>query len=183
MEISNLPATSSVATQAVARFLGPAAERLMAAAIVVSIFGALHVAVLVTARIPYAMAEDGLFFRRLGDVSARTRVPVPSLLAQGLWSIVLVLSGSFDALTDYSVFSILIFWGLVTSSIFVFRRRSPDADRPYRTWGYPVVPFLFLVVTAWLVVNTLVTAPRQAFAGLGLTALGLPFYWYWSKKR
>ncbi len=181
LEVANVSDASSVATEAVAKLLGPGAERLMAAAVVVSIFGALQVAVLVTARIPYAMAEDGVFFRSLGGISAKTHVPVPSLVTQGVWSAVLVLSGSFDALTDYAVFSILIFWGLVTSSIFVFRRRWRDVERPYRTWGYPVVPVLFLIVTAWLVVNSLVTAPRQAFAGLGLTALGLPFYWYWSR--
>jgi APA family basic amino acid/polyamine antiporter len=95
---------------------------------------------------------------------------------------VLVLTGSFDTLTDYAMFAILLFWGMVTASVFVFRRRMPDAERPYRTWGYPVVPALFLLVTAWLVVNTLLTAPRQSLAGLGLLALGLPFYLFWSRR-
>jgi len=94
---------------------------------------------------------------------------------------VLVLSGSFDALTDYAIFSILIFNALVTSSIFVFRVRQPDAERPYRTWGYPATPMVFLVVVGYLLVNALITAPVQAFAGIGLILAGLPFYWYWTK--
>lgn len=181
-EVASVSLSSSVATDAVARLLGPAAQKVMAAALVVSIFSAMQVAVLVCARVPYAMAEDGLFFKGLSRVSPRTRVPITSLVAQAAWSIVLVLSGSFDALTDYSVFAILIFSALITAAIFVLRRRWPDRARPYRTWGYPVVPVLFLIVTAWLVVNTVVTAPAQSLAGLGLIALGLPFYWLWSRS-
>jgi amino acid transporter len=95
---------------------------------------------------------------------------------------ILVLSGSFDALTDYAIFAVVIFLGLTASSIFVFRRRMPEAERPYRTWGYPVVPALFLLMSGLLIGNTLLTMPRQALAGLGLMALGLPFYRYWSRR-
>lgn len=145
-----------------------------------SIFGSLLIASLVCARIPYAMARDGLFFRGLSRVSPRTRVPVRALFAQAAWAIVLVLSGSFDTLTDYAVFSILIFVSLATASVFVFRRTLPDAERGYRTWGYPVVPALFLLVSGWLVISTLLTTPGRALAGLALMVVGLPFYWYWS---
>src|SRR5690606_6543864 len=95
---------------------------------------------LVGARIPYAMAVDGVFFRSLGTVSPRTRVPVRALLWQAVWGTVLVLSGTFDTLTDYAMFAVLIFMALATASVFIFRRRLPDVERPYRTWGYPVVP-------------------------------------------
>jgi basic amino acid/polyamine antiporter, APA family len=115
-------------------------------------------------------------------VSPRTHVPIRALLAQALWASILVLSGSFDALTDYAIFAVVIFVGLTASSIFVFRRRMPEAERPYRTWGYPVVPALFLLMAGLLIGNTLLTMPRQALAGLGLMALGLPFYWYWSRR-
>jgi APA family basic amino acid/polyamine antiporter len=127
------------------------------------------------------MANDGLFFKSLGRLSPRTRVPVRALVAQTIWAIVLVLSGSFDALTDYAIFSILLFSALITSSIFVFRARHPDAGRPYRTLGYPVTPALFLMVVAYLLINAFITAPVQAFTGLALILLGLPFYWYWSR--
>jgi APA family basic amino acid/polyamine antiporter len=181
-QVASVPAASTVATQAIATFLGPAAAKLMAAALAVSVFGALQAMTLVTARIPHAMAEDGLFFRGLARLSPRTRVPIRALFAQAAWASLLVLSGTFDELTDYAIFAILIFLALTTASVFVFRRRQPDLERPYRTWGYPIVPVLFLLVAAWLVLNTLMTSPRQAFAGLGLMALGVPFYWYWSRR-
>jgi APA family basic amino acid/polyamine antiporter len=181
-QLASVPASSTVATEVVRSFLGAGAAKLMAAALAVSVFGTLQVASLVMARIPHAMAEDGLFFRGLAPVSPRTHVPIRALFAQGVWASVLVLSGTYDELTDYAIFAILIFVALTTASVFVFRRRRPDAERPYRTWGYPVVPALFLLVAAWLIVNTVQTSPRQALAGLALMALGLPFYWYWSRR-
>jgi APA family basic amino acid/polyamine antiporter len=155
----------------------------MAAVLAISVFSALHMATLVGARVPHAMAEDGLFFKALAPVSPRTRVPVRALVAQGAWASVLILSGSFDTLTNYSIFAILIFVGLATASVFVFRRRRPDADRPYRTWGYPVVPALVLLVTGWLILNTLMTMPYESFGGLAFLALGLPAYWWFTGNR
>ena len=133
------------------------------------------------ARIPYAMARDGLFFAGLDRVSARSRVPIRALVVQSVWSVVLVLSGSYDTLTDYAIFCILIFVGSATMSVFVFRRRGDDPPA-YQTWGYPVVPVLFLLVSVWLIVNTLMATPGRALAGLGLMACGLPFYWYWTRQ-
>jgi APA family basic amino acid/polyamine antiporter len=179
--VAAVPASSSVATEVVTRVLGAGAANVMAGVLAMSIFGALQIASLVSARIPYAMARDGIFFTALARLSPRTRVPVRALVAQGAWASVLVLSGSYDTLTDYAIFSTLIFVGLVTASVFVFRKRYPDAHRAYRTWGYPVVPAVFLLVTGWLVVSTLLTTPGRALAGLALMAAGLPFYWYWSR--
>ena len=181
-EIASVPASSSVATQVASRFLGSGAVGLMAAALMISSFGALHTSVLASARFPFAMARDGLFFRGLAHVSPRTHAPVRALLAQGVWAALLTLSGSFDTLTDYAIFALWIFYGLTIASVFTFRRRLPDAVRPYRTWGYPVVPAIFLAVTAWLIVNTLITAPVQSIIGLSLIALGVPVYWYWSRN-
>ena len=171
-----------MATVAATRFLGPAATGLMSGLLAVSVLTALQIVALVGARIPYAMAQDGLFFRSLAPLSPRTRVPVRALIAQAAWSSVLVLSGTFDTLTDYVIFAVLIFMGLATASVFVFRRTLPDVPRPYRTWGYPVTPVLFLITAGWLIVNTLQTSPTQALSGLGLVALGVPFYLYWSRR-
>jgi APA family basic amino acid/polyamine antiporter len=179
--VASVPASSSVATEVVTRFLGPGAGGVMAAALAMSVFGSLQVVSLVSARIPYAMAEDGVFFSSLARLSPRTRVPIRALLAQAAWAIVLVFSGSYDTITDYAIFAVLIFVALATASVFVFRRRMPDAERAYRTWGYPVVPILFLMVATWIVINTLLTTPDRALAGVGLMLLGLPFYWYWSR--
>ena len=180
--VAGVPVSSSVATEVVASFQGPRAGGFMAAALAMCVFGSLQVVSLVSARIPYAMAQDGLFFKSLGRLSPRTRVPIRALLAQAAWSIVLVFSGSYDTITDYAIFAVLIFVALATASVFLFRRRMPDAPRPYRTLGYPVVPILFLLAASWLVINTLLTTPDRALAGVGLMLLGLPFYWYWSRQ-
>jgi APA family basic amino acid/polyamine antiporter len=179
--VASISPASAVATEVVARFLGPAAGGLMAAALAMSVFGSLLVVALVSARIPYAMAVDGLFFSALGRLSPRTRVPIRALWVQAAWAIVLVCSGSYDTITDYAIFAVLIFVILATASVFVFRRRMPDAERAYRTLGYPVVPVLFMLVATAIVINTLVTTPDRAFAGVGLMLAGLPFYWYWSR--
>lgn len=182
VEIASVPASVAVASEVMARVIGPGAAGLMASALAMSVFAALHMAVLVGARIPHAMAEDGLFFKALAPISPRTRVPVRALAAQGVWASVLILSGSFDTLTNYSIFSALIFVGLATAAVFIFRRRRPEAERPYRTWGYPVVPALVLLVTAWLIVNTIVTMPYESFGGLLFLALGVPAYWFFTRR-
>jgi APA family basic amino acid/polyamine antiporter len=181
--IAGISPASAVATEVVSRFLGPVAGGVMAGALAMSIFGSLQVVSLVSARIPYAMAADGLFFSSLARLSPRTRVPVRALLAQAVWAIVIVFSGSYDTITDYAIFAVLVFVVLATASVFVFRRRMPGAARSYRTRGYPVIPILFMVVATGIVINTLVTTPDRALAGVGLMLVGLPFYWYWSRKR
>jgi APA family basic amino acid/polyamine antiporter len=127
------------------------------------------------------MARDRLFFQNLARLSSRTHVPIGALVVQGIWGSILALSGSFDTLTNYVIFGSWIFYGLTTASVFIFRRTMPDVERPYKAWGYPVVPILFLLVTAGLLVNTLYYTPKQALIGLGLIGLGLPVYWYWSR--
>jgi APA family basic amino acid/polyamine antiporter len=181
-EIASVPLSSSVASEVTKRFLGPAAVGLIAMALLASSFGALHSSIFANSRVPFAMAQDGLFFRKLATVSAKNRVPVNPLLAQAAWASVLTLSGTYDTLTDCVMFASWLLYGLTAASVFVFRKRMPDAERPYRTWGYPVVPALFLLVTAWLLINTLLATPVQAIAGLVLISVGLPFYWYWSRK-
>jgi APA family basic amino acid/polyamine antiporter len=178
--IASITKESSVAREVAQTFLGPVAVSLIAAALMASSIGTLHTSILTGARVPYVMSRDRLFFQNLAKLSPRTHVPIGALVLQGVWACVLALSGSFDTLTDYVIFGSWIFYGLVTASVFLFRRRMPDAERPYRAWGYPVVPVLFLLVTAWLLINTLLTTPVQALIGLGLILLGLPVYYYWA---
>lgn len=182
-EVANVSTASSVATEVAGRFLGPLAVSLIAAALLGSTFGTLHVGVLTGARVPYAMARDRLFFQNLARLSQRTHVPIGALLMQAVWACALALSGSFDALSNYSIFALWIFYALTTATVFVFRQRMPEMERPYRTWGYPVVPALFLLVAGWLLVTTLLTAPLQSVTGLVLIALGLPVYYYWHRER
>jgi APA family basic amino acid/polyamine antiporter len=173
-----------VASKAATTFLGEYGGKLVAVAFVVSAFGALNGSILSNARVPYAMARDGLFFAKMAQLSERTRVPVSALVVQAVWSSVLAVSGTFDQLTDSLLFASWIFYGLVTSSVFVLRRRMPQAPRPYRTLGYPVVPAIFVLVSAWLVVNTLIEKRVESVTGLVLIVAGLPlFYWFRSRSR
>ena len=182
LQVAAVPASSSVATEVLKRFLGPLAVSLTAVALMVSSFGALHASVLANSRIPFAMARDGLFFRAFVKLSPRSNVPVRAILAQAGWASILALSGSYDTLTDSVVFSSWLFYGLMTAALFVFRRKMPDAPRPYRAFGYPVVPMIFLTATTALLLNTFIAAPRQALQGVAVLAAGLPFYWYWSRQ-
>ena len=178
LEIANVSGSSSVAQEVAIRFLGSGALIIMTIGLMASSLGTLHTSILTGARVPYAMAQDGAFFKRFGQLSEGTRVPILALVLQGIWACLLCLSGSFDTLTDYVVFGSWIFYALATASVFVFRRKMPDAVRPYRAFGYPVVPILFLIVAGWLLVNTMITAPLQAFVGIFLILSGLPVYYY-----
>jgi APA family basic amino acid/polyamine antiporter len=189
--VASVSANSSVAAEVTNSFMAPFSAYakalvagLVAAALMASSVGTLHTSVLTGARVPYAMARDGLFFDKLSKVSETTRVPARAVLAQGLWACALVLIlRRFDKLTDYVVFGSYIFYGLVTASIFVFRRRMPNAERPYKAWGYPVVPALFLLVTGFLLVNTFWAAPSEAILGLLLIGLGFPVYYFFFRQR
>lgn len=176
--IAGLSKDSSVAQEVATRFLGAGAVTLMLVGLMASSFGTLHTSVLSGSRIPFAMAADGMFPKSLSKVSERTRVPVRAILAQGVWASLLALSGSFDVLTDYVVFGSWIFYALATSSIFVFRTKYPEMERPYKAFGYPVVPVLFLLVATWLLLTTLYNKPVSSFTGIGLILLGLPIYFY-----
>lgn len=181
VQIASVSANSSVATEVLKRFWGPVAVSLTAIALMVSSFGSLHASVLANSRIPFAMARDGIFFRALGKLSPRSRVPVHAILAQAAWGSVLALSGSYDTLTDSVIFVSWTFYGLSIAALFVFRRTMPDAVRPYRALGYPLVPLMFLLVTVTLLVDTFFAAPRQALGGLAVLAAGLPLYWWWTR--
>ena len=172
-----------VASKAAQSFLGDYGGRLIAVAFVISALGALNGSILSNARVPFAMAEDGLFFNRMKSLSQTTHVPVFSIAVQAVWSCVLALSGTFDQLTDCLLFASWIFYGLVTSSVFVLRRKMPNAPRPYKTLGYPIVPLVFVLVTIWLIVNTWQTKRVESAVGLGLILIGLPLYFYFKRSK
>jgi basic amino acid/polyamine antiporter, APA family len=183
-EVASVDSTaSSVAAEAIRRMLGPTAVTLMAAVMMLSSWGSLQSSILGTARIPYAMARDGAFFQSLARVSKNTRVPVISLIVQAVWAGVLTLSGSFDRLTEMAIFAFWLFYGLVAAAVFVFRWREPDAVRPYRTWGYPVVPALFVLTTIYLIGVTMYNQFWRSVVGLAIIAAGLPVYWYFARKN
>ena len=169
---------SRIGEAAASALLGPAAGQWLAAAVVVSTFGCLAATILYSSRIYQPMAADGLFFRSLSRIDPVSHVPARSLWAQSLWAVVLTLSGSYSQLYTYAVLVTLLFHVLAGIAVFVLRRSRPEAPRPYRVWGYPLVPIAFLAAMAVLLVNTVAERPIESLLGLGLVALGLPAYLY-----
>jgi APA family basic amino acid/polyamine antiporter len=172
-----------VAAKAAQTFLPHYGVKLVALAALLSTIGVLNGSLLTAARIPYAMARDGLFFARFAQLNEKSSAPVASIIFTGLWSSVLALSATFDQLTDSVIFAGMIFYGATTAGVLVLRRKMPDAPRPYRTLGYPVVPLLFVLVAAWLLVNTVITSALVSLAGLVLIAAGLPLYFVMQRGR
>jgi APA family basic amino acid/polyamine antiporter len=171
-----------VAAKAAQAFWSHGAQ-LVSIAFMISALGALNGITLMNARVPYAMARNGLFFRPLADLDADSRVPVKAIWFQGIWACLLALSGTFDQITTSVIFAVWLFTALVGSSLFVLRRKLPAAPRRYRALGYPVVPALFVLVAAWLVVNSLSATPVESAAGLVFIALGLPFFLFFRVRH
>jgi APA family basic amino acid/polyamine antiporter len=161
---------------------GGAAATIISAAVMVSVFGSLNGTIIVGPRVYYAMADDGLFFRRVAEVHPRWRTPMHSLVFQGVWSALLCLTGTFEQLITMVMFVIILFTILAVVSVFTLRRTRPEMPRPYKTWGYPWVPAIFIVFSTGILLATLFERPVEALAGMGLTAIGIPVYRYWKKK-
>jgi basic amino acid/polyamine antiporter, APA family len=171
-----------VAESAAGALFGPAGARLIALAVLVSSFGCLSANILCCSRIYLPMAQDGVFFRSVARVHPRYRVPVASLVAQGIWAVALTFSGTYEQLYTYVVFCGVVFHVLTGAAVFVLRRSRPDAPRPYRVWGYPVVPALFILGSGLLVVNTLRERPVESGIGLAFLLAGLPAYAAWRRR-
>jgi len=169
-----------VGTAAATMMFGAPGAILMAVLIMISTFGCNNGQILSGARVYYAMARDGLFFRRAGQLN-RQGVPGAALAVQAVWASLLCLSGTYGNLLDFVVFAVLLFYILTVAALFVLRRTRPDAERPYRAFGYPVVPALYVVLAAAIAVNLLVTRPAYTWPGLGIVLLGLPVYLLWTR--
>jgi basic amino acid/polyamine antiporter, APA family len=172
-----------IAADAVGVTLGPAAAKLIAATIVLSMFSAANGLTLTAPRAYYAMARDGVFFRRLAAVHPRFGTPAFAVIASSVWAMLLAATGTFTKLLTYVVFTGWIFYALGALSIFSYRRRSPAATRPFRVPGYPVTPILFVLASGAIVVNTLLTQPGIALRGLIVVAVGVPAFYAWQAQR
>ncbi len=176
-------ANKRVAAAMMARVVGPWGASAVSAAVMISIFAALNGSILSGARVPYAMAKDGLFFRSFARVHPRFATPSVSILGLTLWSAVLVFSGRYDQLYNYVIFASWLLYGMTTAAVVVLRFKRPEMERPYRTLGYPVVPILFVAASLLLEAFTLRNSPREAIAGIVLILAGLPFYFYWKARK
>ena len=176
MPLADIGASSRIGEEATTALLGPTAGRLLSAAVLVSIFGCMSSGIIGASRLGLPMSQDAPAFGWLARVHPRYRTPTAGIVTLGLWSMLLVLSGSYEQLFQYSLFASFIFHALTCLALFSLRRTRPDAPRPYRVAGYPWVPALFLVAMTGLVLNTLREHPVQSLIGVGIVALGIPFF-------
>jgi APA family basic amino acid/polyamine antiporter len=171
------------AVEVVRHFAGGTGATLISIIILITTLGCTNATILMPPRVYYAMAKDGLFFRRAQEIHPTYHTPNPALWMQGIWACLLVLSGSFDQLTDMLIFAAFFFYGATALGVFIMRRREPNTERPYKVWGYPVVPALFVLFCAALIVITCKTHPREAGLGVVLMLTGVPFYFWWERRK
>jgi APA family basic amino acid/polyamine antiporter len=181
LPVSEIAATDRVAAKTAEVTMGPLGGKLVSLTILLSIIGASNGAVLTFARLYFAQARDGLFFRAVGNVHPRFETPHISIAVQGVWAAVLAVSGSYERLFSYVVFAAWIFYGMTVLAVVVLRRKRPDLPRPYKMWGYPFTPLAFAAVAFWFVINTIFTTPVSSLTGLAIVATGVPVYYIWRK--
>lgn len=171
-----------VATSAMSVVVGDYAAIIMAVFIMISTFGCNNGLIISGARVYYAMARDGLFFRKIGQLNSKG-VPGLSITVQGIWSILLCLSGTYSDLLDYVIFAVLLFFALTILAIFILRVKQPDIPRPYKAFGYPVIPSLYILTTTVIMIILLIFKPLYTFPGLGIVLLGIPVFFIWDHFR
>ena len=186
LRVLTLPALAQhqrVAATAMEILAGPRGRLFVSALILCSIFGALNGTILTGPRAYFAMARDGVFFSSVGRVHPRFHTPAVAVLLQGALSIVLAVSGTYEQLFTYVIFSAWIFYGAAVMAVLVLRRQRPSLERPYRIWGSPFLPIVFALAALGIVVNTMLTKPRESGFGLGIILLGLPIYFAWRRRK
>jgi APA family basic amino acid/polyamine antiporter len=174
-------AEDRVATAVMEQAFAGSGAKLMAAVILISTFGCVNGLLMAGARVYYAMSQDGLFFKAVGRLSERSKTPVNSLWVQWAWTCVLCLSGSYGQLLDYVIFAVLVFYILTIVGLFVLRRTRPNAVRPYKALGYPVLPGLYIVMAVWICAVLLRYKPQYTWPGLMIVLLGIPVYLVWTR--
>lgn len=180
---SQVAASERVAATLMGFILGGFGANAVSVAAMISIFAALNGSILSGSRVPFAAAREGYFFAPVGRVNPIHRTPGVSIIALSLWACLLVLSGKYDDLFNLVIFASWILYGMTAASVLVLRAKRPDLARPYRTVGYPLVPLLFVLAATILVISTFFDRRRESLMGVGLMALGLPFYLHWRKKK
>ena len=180
---ARVASSERVAGEAVAAVMGPAAGGLIAAAIIVSMYSAAHATVITVPRVYFAMARDGLFFRRLTEIHPRYGTPAVAIVSSCAWAVVLALSGTFEQLLTYVVFIGWIFYALGAAAVIALRIKRPAAVRPFRVPFYPLTPVLFVIAGAVIVLNTVYTQPRDSAIGIAVVLAGAPAYLIWKRRR
>jgi APA family basic amino acid/polyamine antiporter len=182
LAVNDMARSELVASDVAQKIMGPTGAALVSVAILISTLGSNNGIVFTAARIPYAMAKEGLFFESMAKVDKKYHVPLTALIVQGVWASILTASGTYEQLYTYVVFASWLFYAMSCGAVIILRRKAPQMARPYKTWGYPVVPVVFILFALWLMVNTIIEEPRDAAIGAVIILLGLPIYFYWKKK-
>ncbi len=180
--VTQMQGALRVSEAATTALLGYQTSAWITAIITVSIFGALNVVTMLGPRIYYAMAQDGVFFRGLARVHPTFGTPSNAIVLQGLWSCILILTGTFDALFTYVSVVISLFSALTVGSVVVLRFKRPDLKRPYKLWGYPFLPIFFVLVSLWIAWGSLASKPWESFGGVVIVSLGIPAYFFWQSR-
>lgn len=176
LTVPEIGATERVGAAVAERSMGPGGASVLAAVVLASIIGAINGCILTGARIPFAQAHDGMFFQRFGKVHPRFETPAFAIVMQGVWACVLIVTGSYETLFSYAILSAWVFYVLSVAAVWVLRRKMPDAERPYRMWGYPATLWLFLIVSLWFMADALVNQTRASLTAIAMAAAGIPFY-------
>jgi len=182
LPIEKMSGVVTVAEEASTFLFGTTAAGLISAMILISIFGALNGAIFVGPRVYYAMAKDGLFFKKVGMVHPRFQTPGFAIFLQAIWASILALTGTFEQLFTFAMFAGILFWALAAAAIFTLRKKYPDLPRPYKAWGYPVVPWIFIIALSGILLNTLIRRPFESLAGVVLMVIGIPVYYIWKNR-
>jgi APA family basic amino acid/polyamine antiporter len=183
LPLDKMSGVARIGELAATSLFGPRAAGFVAAAITISTFGCLAATILYGPRVYYAMADCGLFFRSMSAVHPRFRVPGRAIVWQGVWSALLCLSGTYQTLYEYVVFALVLFFAATGAAVLVLRAKRPEQPRPYRTWGYPVVPLVFVLINLAVFGNTFFSQPRESFLGVLIILAGVPAFIYWKRKN
>ena len=183
LPMKDITGVVQIGEKASGALFGPSVGLLISGVILISIFGSINGSILAGPRVYYAMAKDGLFMRRVSEVHPRFKTPGFAILVQAIWASLLTLAGTFEQIFTFAMFMAIAFWIAATASVFTLRKKLPDLPRPYKTWGYPVVPALFILMSSGILLNTLLEKPIEALAGILFTVLGIPVYFFWKKRN
>jgi len=183
LPIERMKGVARIGELASTQLFGPTATLFISGTIMISIFGCLSASILYGPRVFFAMAQDRCFFKSMRYVHPRYRVPTKAIVWQGIWSSLLCLSGTYQDLFEYVVFALVIFWAATGLAVMILRFKQPEISRPYKAWGYPFLPILFVLINLGVFLNTVWAQPLQSLIGLVILIAGIPAFLHWQSKR